>query len=201
MTIEYIQKCLGFQNISTVLKNIETFAKNTITILDTCNYPIHSRWETATLPKKNSSKNTIPKPPEFGHIWHFDIVYANAWAIGGIQYGIFFVDRFSRYKILIGLQNLSKTQMHKALKKIISIIGFYPHELIADRNFRFICDNINALFEPHTQVSGAPGGRQSKNGLSKLNWRYIIGNTAGGYLKSVVPWILVLRPSLFYPGF
>ena len=181
MTTEYLQKCLGFRNISSVLKNLDTLAKDTITIRDTGCHPIRSRGETATLPKKNANTSAIPKPPEFGQVWHFDIIYGNGRAIGGIQYGLFFVDRFSRYKILIGLLDLSKQQLRKAMKKFIRILGFYPRELIADRDFRLIGDNINDLLEPHTQVSGAPGGRQSQNGLSEANWKYIC-NTARGYL-------------------
>ena len=181
ITTEYLQKCLGFKNISTIINNIDTLARDTIIIRDTGNHPIHSRGETATLPKKKSNKSAVPKPLEFGHVWHFDIIYGNGRAIGGIQYGIFFVDRFSRYKILIGLKDLSKHELQRAMKKFIRQVTFYPRELIADRDFRLIGENIDNLLGPHTQVSGAPGGRQSQNGLSEANWKYICNN-ARGYL-------------------
>ena len=181
VTTEYLQKCFGFRNITTVIKNIASLAKDTITVRDTGNHPIHSRGETATLPKRKSNKVPIPKPPAFGEIWHFDIVYGNGRAIGGIQYGLFFVDRYSRYKILLGLKDLSKESLHKAMMNFIRTIGFYPRELIADRDFRLIGDNIDSLLAPHTQVSGAPGGRQSQNGLSEANWKYVCNN-ARGYL-------------------
>ena len=36
-----------------------------------------------------------------------------------------------------------------------------------------IGQHIDDIMEPHTQVSRAPGGRQSQNGLSESNWCYI----------------------------
>ena len=67
------------------------------------------------------------------------------------------------------------------MKTFVRQVGFYPDEIIADRDFKIIGSHIDDLMEPHTQVSGAPGGRQSQNGLSESNWRYIC-NIARNYL-------------------
>jgi len=40
---------------------------------------------------------------------------------------------------------------------------------------------IDNFLQPHSQVSGAPSGRQSQNGLSTCNWRYIC-NIARNYM-------------------
>ena len=68
ITTEYLQKCLGFRNITTVINNIDTLAQDTIKVRDTGHHLIRSRGETATLPKNNSNKLAIPKPPEFDHV-------------------------------------------------------------------------------------------------------------------------------------
>ena len=181
VTTEYFQKCFGFRNIDPILKNITSQSKNTVTVRDTGKHPILSRGETATLPKYKKNSEPVPKPPEYGQVWHYDIVYGNGRAIGGIYYALFFVDRKSPQKKLIGLKDLSKETLQRALKTFVRKVGFYPDELIADRDFKLIGTNIDDIMEPHTQVLGAPGGRQNQNGLSEANWRYIC-NIARNYL-------------------
>ena len=72
--------------------------------------------------------------------------------------------------MIFGLKDLKQTSIVQAMKKFIRKVGFYPDELIADREFKIIGDHIDEILEPFTQVSGAPSGRQSQNGLSKSNW-------------------------------
>ena len=67
------------------------------------------------------------------------------------------------------------------MKKFVRTVGFYPDELIADRDFKLIGEHMDDILEPFTQVSGAPSGRQNQNGLSECNWRYIC-NIARNYL-------------------
>lgn len=82
------------------------------------------------------------------------------------------------------------------MKKFICKIGFFPKELIADRDFKLIGDSIDTILAPHTQVSGAPGSRQSQNSLSEANWKYVC-NIARGYLaEHLLPpkfWFFALR--------
>ena len=181
VTTEYFQKCFGFRNIEPIVKHISTQSMNNLTIRDTGKHPILSRGETATIPKYKKNSNPVTKPNNYGSIWHYDIVYGNGRAIGGILYALFFVDRKSRHKIIIGLKDLEKPTLQRAIKKFIRKVGFYPDELIADRDFKIIGSHIDDILEPFTQVSGAPGGRQSQNGLSESNWRYIC-NIARNYL-------------------
>ena len=181
VTTEYIQKCFGFRNINPILKSLKTQSKDTVIVRDTGSHPILSRGETATLPKSKHNSTAVPRPSEYGLIWHYDIVYGNGRAIGGIQYALFFVDRKSRKKKIFGLKDLKKSTLQRAMKKFIREVGFYPDELIADRDFKLIGQHMDDILEPFTQVSGAPSGRQSQNGLSESNWRYIC-NIARNYL-------------------
>ena len=187
VTTEYFQKCFGFHNIDPILKNLETQSKNTITVRDTGKHPILSCGKTATLSKYKKNSQSLSKSPEYGQIWHYDIVYGNGRAIGGIYYALFFVNRKSRQKKIIGLKDLKKETLQGAIKTFVRKVGFYPDVLIADRDFKIIGSHINDIMEPYTQVSGAPGGCQNQNGLSKLNWRYIC-NIARNYLvKHLLP--------------
>ena len=173
ITTEYFRKCLGFRNTAPILKNISTLTRTSLVIRDTGHHPIMSRGETAILPKSKRNTKPVQRPSEYGRIWHYDIVYGNGRALGGIHYALFFVDRKSRHKKILGLKNLKKSTLQQAMKKFIREVGFYPDEIIADRDFKLIGDHINDILEPFTQVSGAPSGRQSQNGLSESNWRYV----------------------------
>ena len=119
VTTEYFQKCLGFRNIEPILKHLESQSTNTVTVQDTGKHPILSRGETATLAKHKKNSNPITKPPEYGWIWHYDIVYSNGRAIRGIHYALFFVDRKSRQKKIIGLKNLQKESLQRAMKTFV----------------------------------------------------------------------------------
>jgi hypothetical protein len=170
VTTEYMQKCFGFRNITPILKTLKDQSQDTVTVRDTGNHPILSRGETATLSKAKSNSNPVQKPAEYGQVWHYDIVYGNGRAIGGIQYGLFFVDWKSRKMKIFSLKSLKKSHISSAMKKFVREVGFYPDEIIVDRDFKLIGSHIDDIMEPFTQVSGAPGGRQSQNGLSESNW-------------------------------
>ena len=196
MTTEYLQKCIGFRNIQPILKYMKEQAQDTVIIRDSGTDPILSRGEAATLPKKRRNTSEVEKPHAYGKIFHYDIVYGNGRAIGGINYALLFVDRKSRRKFLFGLQDLESPSIQRALKKFIRKLGHYPDEIIADRDFRIIGEHVDDLLEPHTQVSGAPSGRQSQNGLCEINWRYIC-NIARNYLaENLLPsqfWYFAVR--------
>ena len=181
MTTEFLQKSVGFRNLDTLMKHLRSTSTDTITIRDTGRDPILSRGETATLPKRPRNTTPIPRPQHFGQVWHYDIVYGKGRAIGGFQYALFLVDRKTRFKFVFGLKDLSKPTITFQLKRFIRLIGKYPEAMLADRDFRLIGKAVDEVFEPHTLVSGAPGGRQSQNGLSEINWRYIC-NIARNYL-------------------
>ena len=170
VTTEYFQKCFGFRNINPILKHLETQSKNTVTVRDTGKHPILSRGETATLSKYKKNNQPISKPPEYSQVWHYDIVYGNGRAIGGIYYALLFVDCKSGQKKILGLKDLKKETLQRAIKTFVCKVGFYPDELIADRDFKIIGSHIDDIMEPYTQVLGAPGGRQNQNGLSESNW-------------------------------
>ena len=80
VTTEYMQKCFGFRNINPILKTLKDQSLENITVRDTGNHPILSRGEAATLPKAKSNSKPVKKTPEYGQIWHYDIVYSNGCA-------------------------------------------------------------------------------------------------------------------------
>ena len=114
-------------------------------------------------------------------------MYGNETTIGGIHYAILFVDQTSRYKIIIGMENLQKQSVRQAIKKFIRKIGFYPDTLVADRDFKLIGKHVTDLLEPHTSVSRAPSGRQSQNELIEANWKYVCNIARNFMVRHLLP--------------
>ena len=146
--------------------------QNTIHISDHGRDPILSRGETATLTKKNRNTSPTPKPSNFADICHWDIVYGNGRAIGGIYYALHIVCRKIRAAFIYPLTNLKKATIISALKLFILHISKWPKEMIADRDYKLIGQHVEDFFSPHSLVTGAPSGRQNQNGPSQINWRY-----------------------------
>ena len=77
-------------------------------------------------------------------------------------------------KFIFGLKNLLTNTIQYQLRKFLRQKGKFPTQMIADRDFKLVGEEIEQLMQ-HTQISGAPSGRQSQNGLSeirpRLQWR------------------------------
>ena len=117
ITSEFLQKCVGFRNISRIIKHITSLTQDTILIRDTGNDPILSRGETATLPKSNSNHSPVARPNKVGDVFHYDIGYGHGRAIGGIHYVLFLVYRKTRIKYVFGLKNLEHDTILLQMKK------------------------------------------------------------------------------------
>ena len=180
-TTEHLQKCRGFRNIDRIVKNLIHLTNDTILLRDTGNDPILSRGETATLPKRSMNSGANPRPSRVSDVFHYGIGYGHSRAIGSIHHVLFLVDRKTHITYVFGLKNLEHDIILLQMKKIIRTIGKYPQEMIADRDFRLIGQAIDNFLEQHSQVSGAPSGRQSQNGLRECNWKYIY-NIARNYM-------------------
>ena len=116
LTHDLLQQSIGFRAVERVIKQMTELAQPTINISDTGCDPFLSRGETATLPKKKRNTTPVPRPNQFGDIWHYDIVYGNGRAIGGFYYALLFVDRQSRFKLIEPLKNLDSKSIITALK-------------------------------------------------------------------------------------
>mmetsp|Transcript_12615 Transcript_12615/g.19405 ORF Transcript_12615/g.19405 Transcript_12615/m.19405 type:complete len:251 (-) Transcript_12615:604-1356(-) len=140
-------------SVHVLLDGLQRLSKPTITITDTGKNSILSRGDTATLPKKKRNTQPVPEPDAFGEVCHYDIIYGDGRAIGGINYALLIVCRKTNYIFLHGLQDLEKDSIKTAMLDFMLNIGRHLH--------------------PPTQVSRAPSGRQSQNGRSETNYRHL----------------------------
>ena len=124
--------------------------------------------------KKDRNKTPVPRPNHFGETFHYDIGHGGCTAIGGVKYALFIVDRKSRNKFIFPLTDLEDTTILRQIKQFIRQIGFYPKEMLADRDFKLIGGIVAAFFDDNfTLTAGAPGHRQNQNGLAEANWKYL----------------------------
>jgi hypothetical protein len=81
--------------------------------------------ETASI--HSSRRNTTPSlpPKAYGDVWHMDIGYGPCTAIGGIKYTLILIDKFSRYKFVYGIKNLTSSLLD-AIKKFVQDAGVHP---------------------------------------------------------------------------
>ena len=66
ITTDFLQKSIGFKVVERVIKKMQDLAQPTIHISNTGCDPVLSRGETATLPKKNRNKKSVPRPQHLG---------------------------------------------------------------------------------------------------------------------------------------
>ena len=169
------------KNIDQIIKYLKNLANDTMLFRDTGNDPILSRGKTVTLPKCSKTSNSIPCPSRLGNVFHYDICYDHGRAIGGIHSVLLLVD-CKTCKIFFGLKNLEHETILLQIIRNHQDNWCIPQEMIRDRYFRQISQAIDNFFEPHSQVSGAPSGRQSQNGLRDCNWKYYIYNITRNYM-------------------
>jgi len=198
VTTEFLQKSLGFRNIDTVLKHLKSLTQDNIRVCDTDRDPVLSRGETATLPKRGHNTKPVSHPQSFGDVFHYDIGYGNGRAVGQIHYALFIVDRKTRMKFIFGLKNLHTTTIQYQLRKFLRQRGKFPTQMIADGDFKLVGEEIEQIME-HTQISGAPSGRHSQNGLSEINWRCTCNSARNYMAEHLLPsefWFFALRYSV-----
>ena len=77
MTIEELQKSIGFLNADRLLSTLQKTSQPTIQISNTDREPFLDLGEVATLDKPARNTNPLPLPPHVGHTIHIDIAYGS----------------------------------------------------------------------------------------------------------------------------
>ena len=106
MTIEELQKSIGFLNADRLLSTLQKTSQPTIQISNTDREPFLDLGEVATLDKPARNTNPLPLPPHVGHTIHIDIAYGSWVGLDGIKYALFAVDRASHYRYIYPMKTL-----------------------------------------------------------------------------------------------
>eukprot|EP00957_Ditylum_brightwellii_P120731 9209319-Ditylum_brightwellii.AAC.1 len=166
-SIETFQKAVGFCNVELVLKHMQTVTQPTLCITNTRKGPVRDPGEMATLPQSDRNTSPIPRPKQFGNIFHYNIVYVAGTAIGGYHYTLWLVDRKTCLILVYPFKSLQEEEILCAVKLFVCDIGgSLPHKMIADRDFKLIGGTIHYYLagvhldssECGSIVTGAPAG-------------------------------------------
>ena len=116
---------------------------------------------------------------------HLDIVYGDSISQLGFRLALLLIDRATKYIWLYGLRNLQSDGMIDAFEQLRADAGGMPKELCCDCNtklleggtHRWIYKQVVAgstTANPiYSEITGAPSGRQSSNGLAERAWETV----------------------------
>jgi hypothetical protein len=140
-----------------------------------------------TMKKKDWNTHPVPRPSNFGDIFHMDIVFDPEIAIGNIHCGLLFRDRFSRMTYLYPLQNLT-SDIKKQMEAFFAHIGIVPKRLISDFDTKLIGGSaheyLNSLL---IHVNVAPSYPQEKNGLVERHWQTMVSMARNWLASAELP--------------
>lgn len=173
---DQLKQNFGFRLISHIIKEIKQVSERNFHISSPDPEPITSLGDVAAIPTPKRNHNSLSLPLKFGDIFHMDIVFGSKTAIGGIKYGLFLIDRATRYKIILPLKNL-KTDIPTVLLKLKHTLHIFPKRIITDYDHKLIGDKIqHFLIDNHIdcKIEAAPPKRQNQNGLSESNWKTVL---------------------------
>ena len=191
------QKSVGFRNVDKILSKMKQVAQPTLKINDLGQYPMRDPGEMSNMTKQRRNTTPLQWPERFGDVVHFDIVYSSGTAIGGYRYDLCFVDRRSRHIKQYPLKSLASDELLKALHLFLRDMGGrYPDTIIEDRDLKLMggqvavaLEGINEYREEKDQsvVTGAPTGRQNKNGLPGIKCRHVLTMVSNWLTSNYLP--------------
>lgn len=186
-TYDQLRRCFGFRNIHKLLPILKETSQTNFSISAADSEPIADLASFSTIDKSKRNTHPVDLPESFGHTMHMDIVFGSKTAINGIKYGLFIVDRATRYKTILPLRNLTSDILFQ-LQKFCRSIGFVPHKFIADCDHKLFSLTIQQwLVNNNSSITVAPEGKQPSNGLCQRNWRSVLRMARGWIASAMIP--------------
>jgi hypothetical protein len=184
MSRDALHQAIGFQNTTSLIKHMHQLGTKSVSIQNLPRTENLDPGETASIHSAQYNTNPLKIPQKYGDIWHMDIGYGPDTAIGGIKYTLLLVDKFSRYKFLYGLKNLT-TSLHEAMQRFLLDCSVKPTLLIqTDFDQKLMGGEVaKILLENQVKVESSPPYRQHQNGLVERHWQTLV-NMARNWLKS-----------------
>jgi len=196
MTEDHLRACLGFRRVESIKKHFNELYQNTLRLDNTPADAILDSGCFATLWKKNRNTTPVPRPKNFGDVFHIDIIFGPEISVGNVHYGLICVDRYSRMTYIYPLKNLT-SDIQKQLELFFSHIGVLQHRIITDFDLKLIGGKarkyLNSLL---THVNAAPSYRQDKNGLAERHWQTLVSMSRNWLASAELPasfWFYAVR--------
>ena len=117
-----LHRATGFYNTQNLIKHLHELGQDTVQIQSIPKVDAVNPGETASLPSQKRQTNPSTLPRHYSDIWHMDIGHGPCTAIGGARYTLLLVDKFTRFKFLFSLKNLT-TSLLEAMKRFCLLCG------------------------------------------------------------------------------
>jgi hypothetical protein len=140
---------------------------------------------TDKFPKSLGTYTTVNKAPRGGPIArtqyryldkvHVDIGFGDTMSIGRYRYVLVFVNQATRYNWTFGLNTLTSTNIIEAFNLFKAEAGGFAKMFRTDCNEKLFGTAIKThLTSQNSNVTHAPAGRQSSNGLIESHWKTMV---------------------------
>jgi hypothetical protein len=122
MSQDALHRAIGFQSPSVLLKNIHKLGTKSVQIQNLQRSDNIDIGETASMNSARRNTTPLPSPKNYSDIWHMDIRYGPGAAFGGVKYTLLLINKYSRYKFLYRLKNLT-TSVQQAIEQFLRDCG------------------------------------------------------------------------------
>jgi hypothetical protein len=161
-----LHRAIGFQNSTALIKNIHKLGNKSVTIQNLPRVKQIDPGEMASMSSSRRNTNATTMPLAYSYICHMDIGYGPSTAIGGIRYTLLLVNKYSHYKFVYGLKNLT-TSLLTAIKMFMNDSGVCPSLIRTDFDHKLIGGSVAQYLKEDVNVrlKSSPPYRQHQNGL------------------------------------
>jgi hypothetical protein len=138
MTREGLHQAIEFQNPNLLIKHLHKLGnKDTFHLQNMPKVSHIDPGEVASINAMRRNDTPSQRPPKYGDIWHMDIGFGPDTSIGGIRYTLLLVDKFSQYKFIYRLKNLTSS-LTEAMQKFLIDCGTKPVLIRTDFDYKLM---------------------------------------------------------------
>ena len=182
-----LKRSIGFLNPSTLIKHIHQLGNKNVSIQRLPSAESLDPGETSSIHKARKNKTPLQQPSKYGDIFHMDIGYGPETSIGGIKYTLLLIDKYSKYKFVYGLKNLTSS-LEDAMKQFLVDCNTTPTLICTDFDSKFLGGKVAQLLrDKEIPVECSPPYRQHQNGLVERHWQTLVQMTQNWLCSSMLP--------------
>jgi deoxyuridine 5'-triphosphate nucleotidohydrolase len=182
-----LQRSIGHLNTDLLQKHIHTLGTKSLQIQRINQQVPLDPGDTATMPSKRRNTTPSSKPKAYSDTWHADIGFGPCAAIGGIRYTLMLVDKFSRFKLVYGLKNLTSSLL-TAMKQFVIDAGKQPVLIRTDFDQKIIGGKVQDFLQSKgIKIQASPPYRQHQNGLVERHWKTVVSMARNWLTSQLLP--------------
>lgn len=191
-----LHRAIGFQNPNILIKNFHKLGTKSVHIQNLQRAENLDPGEAASI--NSARRNTTPlvSPKNYSDIWHMDIGFGPNTVIGGVKYTLLLVDKYSKYKFMHGLKNLT-TSLQDAIQQFLLDCAIKPKLIRTDYDHKLMGGEVAKILKQNqVRVESAPPYRQHQNGVVERQWQTLVNMARNWLTSSMLPakyWFFAIK--------